>query len=136
MPSAVPYSLNTLTERCQGSYAMKAADGSIYVFAGDRQKLYMLPPGGSRTLADVARATGGAYATPAVSSGGHWSMTSYGTRVIATNGVDPMQTLMLPVGASPAFSPLSATAPIAKYVATVKDFLFAANTIDGVGGGR
>lgn len=134
MPSAVPHSLNTLSERCQGSYAMKAADGSIYVFAGDRQKLYMLPPGGSRTLADVSRATGGAYATTAPSSGGHWSMTSFGTRIIAANGVDPMQTLMLPVGASPAFTPLSATAPVAKYVATVKDFLFAANTIDGVGG--
>ena len=134
MPSAVPHSLNTLAERCQGAYAMKAADGSIYIFAGDRQKLYMLPPGGSRTLGDVSRATGGAYATPSPASGGFWSMTSFGTRVIATNGVDSIQTIMVPVGASPAFTPLSATAPIAKYVATVKDFLFVANTIDGVGG--
>jgi hypothetical protein len=128
MPTAVPLSTNTLNERCQGAYSLKAPDEGIHTFAGDRQKLYRLPPG-SLTLADVSRTAGGAYATP---DGGHWSMTSYGSRVIATNGVDPIQTLLLPTDTH--FSLLSPDAPIAKYCATVRDFLMVGNTTDPVSG--
>src|SRR5678810_753069 len=45
MPTAIPHSTNTLGERCQGSYTIKAADNTVYLFAGDHAKLYMLPPG-------------------------------------------------------------------------------------------
>jgi hypothetical protein len=128
MPTAVPLSTNTLDARCQGSYSIKAPDGSIYIFAGDKTKLYQLPPG-SLTLSNVSRTTGGAYNTP---DGGAWAMTSYGTRIIATNGLDPIQTMLLPTDTH--FSLLSAAAPIAKYVATVKDFLMVGNTTDPVSG--
>jgi len=137
MPSAVVHSENALDERCQGSYSAKDASNNVYIFAGDRQKLYQIPPG-SRTL-DTA---GSGFATlPVTSTGGFWSMTSYGTRIIATNGVDPPQTLMLgdtnfvdlqpgdPVG-----PPIVPAAPRARFCAVVKDFLFLADTTDPVDG--
>jgi|KBSMisStandDraft_5_1062788.scaffolds.fasta_scaffold04720_6 hypothetical protein len=134
MPTAIPHSTNTLGERCQGSYTIKAADNTVYLFAGDHVKLYMLPPSAT-DFVDVTGATG-PYNTPSPVSGGHWSMTSYGARVIATNGADPPQTILLPVGATPQFADLSADAPVARYVAVVKDFLMFGWTIDPVDGSQ
>src|SRR4051812_41981426 len=110
MPTYLPLTTNTLSERCQGSYSLKGPDGAVYLFAGDRQKLYLMPPS-TRAFTDVSRTTGGAYATLSVAAGGHWSMTSFGSRVIATNGHGPVQTLMLPTAAGPPFPPLSAARP-------------------------
>jgi len=123
MPTFSPYSDNTLTERCQGSYSVKDQTDIVHHYAGDRQKLYQIPLG-TRTLTDSSRTTGGVYATP---SKGFWSMTSFGNRVIATNGIDPMQSLLV---GDPHFALLAATAPLAKYVATVKDFVMVGNTND------
>ena len=130
MPTPQLYSQNALDARCQGSYSIKAADESVYVFAGDATKLYMLPPS-SESFTNVSRATGGPYTTPSVDNGGFWSMTSYGKRIIATNWTDPIQTMVL--GATN-FTDLAATAPRARYVTTVKDFVFVANTVDGTDG--
>jgi hypothetical protein len=58
-------------------------------------------------------------------------MTSFGDRVIATNGADMMQTLFV---GDTNFVELSATAPVARYVAVVKDFLMVADTSDGFSG--
>jgi|KBSMisStaDraftv2_1062788.scaffolds.fasta_scaffold14555_2 hypothetical protein len=129
MPTFSPYSDNTLDERCQGGYSVKDETGRVYFFAGDRTKLYQLPLG-SRTLTDASRTTGGAYATHPLPSG-FWQFTGFGHRVIATNGVDPIQSLL---AGDLHFAPLAAAAPIAKYCATVKDFLMVASTIDPVGG--
>lgn len=137
MPSASPYSNNTLDERCQGAYSIKAPDGGIYIFAGDRTKLYELAPG-SRDIQDVSRVAGGAYATPEMLiGGGHWQMTSFGDRVIAVNGVDEPQTLILGDAnfvalqpGDPLATPVVPAAPVAKFVAVVKDFVFFASTID------
>jgi hypothetical protein len=129
MPTFSPYSDNTLLERCQGSYAAKDRTGRVYLFAGDRTKLYQIALG-TRALADSSRVTGGAYTTPALPQG-FWSMTSFGDRVIATNGADMMQTLFV---GDTNFVELSATAPVARYVAVVKDFLMVADTSDGFSG--
>ena len=141
MPSAVPWSSNTLDEQCQGAYAIKFPDGQAFTFAGDRQKLYRVSPG-SDVLDNASRTSGGLYATPGVPlGGGHWSMTSFGNRIIATNGVDAIQTLLLGETdfedlqpGDPGAEPPVAAAPIAKYTATVKDFLFVGNTTDPVDG--
>jgi hypothetical protein len=133
MPGFIDWSDNALTERAQGLYSIKGSDNSIYIFAGARTKLYM-SVGGNRTLADVSLS--GGYTTPSSDSGGHWSFAGFGDRVIATNGSDKPQTLVLPVGATPAFANLSPDAPTAKYVAVVKDFLMLGNTFDGVDGVR
>lgn len=130
MPTPQKYSQNALDERCQGAYAIKDQDGGAHIFAGDRTKLYHLAPS-FETFTDVSRTTGGAYATPSVQSGGFWSMTAFGKRVIASNYVDPIQSMLL---SDTHFSDLSATAPKARYVQTVKDFVFAANTQDAVDG--
>lgn len=130
MPTPQRFSANALTERCQGAYAIKDVDGAAHIFAGDRVHLYHLPPS-SEAFTDATRTTGGAYATPSVSSGGFWSMTAFGKRVIATNYVDPIQSMLL---GDTYFSDLSATAPKAKFAQTVKDFLFVANTQDPVDG--
>lgn len=142
MPSAVPHSENTLRARCQGSYSIKDRDGSVYVFAGDRTDLYQMPPG-TTAFIDASWATGD-YATPSVdSAGGFWSMTSFGTQILATNGVDPIQTTMLGdvVGGfealqpgDPVGPPIVPAAPKARFLATVKDFLFVADTTDPVDG--
>jgi hypothetical protein len=130
MPTPQPYSSNGLTARCQGSYSIKDASDAVYIFAGDKTKLYVIPPS-AEAFADASRTTGGAYNTLPVISGGAWSMTAFGKRVIASNYIDDMQTILL---GQTHFSQLSPTAPKAKFVTTVKDFLFAANTQDGVDG--
>ena len=143
MPTAVPWSDNTLDEPCQGSYSIRAPDGQVYIFAGDRQKLYQVLPT-TKNLADASRTVGGAYATPPVLlAGGHWSMTSFGDHIIATNGVDPIQSLALGDAnfadlqpGDPLADPVVAPAPVAKYVAVVKDFLMVGNTVDDVDGPR
>jgi hypothetical protein len=133
MPTWIAWSSNALSERAQGLYSIKGGDSTVYLFAGDRTKLYM-SVGGDRALTDVSLA--GGYDTPSVDSGGYWSFTSFGDRVIATNGNDKPQTLVLPPGGTPAFADLSPDAPTAKYVAVVKDFLMFGNTFDGVDGVR
>jgi hypothetical protein len=140
MPTAVPWSTNTLDSRCLGSYSIKSNAGDIHIFAGDAAKLYRLPPGTGRDLLDVSRTVGGAYAVPVK---GHWSMTSYGTQILATNGVDPIQSLLLGAtnftdlqpGDAGAVPPIAA-APLAKYIATVRDFVMVGNTTDGTDGPR
>jgi hypothetical protein len=135
MPSIIPVGTNTLAERCQGAYSLKGRDGETYIFAGDRQHLYVMVPG-SLNFDDVSRAVGGPYDTLSPTLGGHWHMTSYGTRVIATNLDDPIQSFPIPPGAGAKFGDLSSEAPRAKFAAVVKDFLFVANTFDPVDGNR
>lgn len=130
MPTPQPWSQNALDARCQGAYSIKDADGGTYHFAGDATKLYYCPPS-SETFTDASRTTGGAYTTPPISAGGHWAFTAFGKRIIATNWSDPMQTMLR---GDTHFSLLAATAPRARYVTTVKDFLFVANTYDAVDG--
>jgi hypothetical protein len=135
MPTAVPHSTNVLSSRCQGSYSLKAEDGTVYLFAGDQLTLQMMPPG-SRAFEDVSRATGGAYATPSPTAGGFWSMTSFGNRVLATNSIDEVQSLMIPPAPGGKFDALSVDAPRGRYIAVVKDFVFLGGTTDPVDGFR
>ena len=138
--SAVAASSNSLTEACQGSYSVKDADGSVWVYAGDRTKLYVMPPTAPPTLGDVSGSSA-PYATLPPLSGGFWDMTSFGSRVIATNGVDPVQTIMI---GDPAFEdlqpgdptgpPVVPAAPLARFVVTVKDFVFLGDTTDDISG--
>jgi|GEM_PF-876464 len=130
MPTPHPFSTNALDERCQGAHSMKDTDGVVHMYAGDRTKLYRMQLS-TASFIDATRVAGGPYATPAVDSRGFWSMTSYGNRVVATNYVDPIQS-MLTSGYN--FTDLSATAPKARFAATVKDFLMVASTQDAVYG--
>jgi len=126
MPTPYAFSTNGLVERAQGSHSMKDTDGVVHMYAGDRQKLYRMALA-SASFIDASRTTGGAYNTLPVESGGFWDFTSFGTRVIATNYIDPIQSCLT---SELNFSDLSPNAPKARFCATVKDFLFVANTQD------
>lgn len=127
MPRPQSYSTGPINARCQGSYSLKAPDGNASIFAGDATKLYRIAPG-STSFTDIS---GAVYTTPTVAAGGHWSMISFGNRVVATNGTDPIQSFL--VGTDTLFSVLSVDAPVAKFAATVKDWLMVGNTTDSDG---
>ena len=64
MPTAVPWSDNTLDEPCQGAYASGRRTGRLTSLPATGKTL----PGGAdyQILADASRAAGGAYATPPI----------------------------------------------------------------------
>ncbi len=107
---------DALTARCQGARSFRGTDGTIETFAGDATKLYRWT---GSTWADVSKV--GGYLTP---DEGRWTFEQFGTYVYAANGVDSMQVWTL--GSSSAFAD-AAGAPVARYLATVRDFLFAAH---------
>ena len=115
----------SLSATCQGAAAFRStADGTAVNFAGDAADLYL--SNNSFTWAEVTRSSGGAYAT---ASDGRWIFEQFNNSVVATNGVDVMQEWS--IGASTNFVNMNSTSastdasPIARYVATVRDFLFA-----------
>lgn len=98
--------------------------GGVFNFAADATDLYRLD--GGVTWTKVSKA--GGYTTPA---GGYWQFAQFGSRVIATNNVDPVQ--YFDVGTSAAFADLDDlgdTPPVAQHIATIRDFVFLGNTAD------
>jgi hypothetical protein len=136
MPTPAVYS-GALTARCQGSYAFVDKTASPHIYAGDATKLYQLTPGSAPNFSDVSRLVGGAYATgspidPAAPTISFWSMDSFGERIVATNYADAPQTFL--VGTDTNFSALSANAPNARFVATIRDFVVLGYTSDATYG--
>jgi hypothetical protein len=129
MSSPVAYS-GALTGRCQGTYSARDPAGNVYVFAGDASRLYLLQAGAT-SFADVSKSAGGPYAVGAPPVG-FWSSTSFGARVVFTDGADPIQTFL--IGTDSAFSDLAAAAPTARYCAVIRDFLMVGNTVDDTDG--
>jgi hypothetical protein len=115
---------DALTARCQGAFPSRDRDGNVSNFAGDATKLYKLS---GITYSDVSKV--GGYSTPADS---FWSFIQFGQRVVATNFVDAIQSWVL--GTSSVFADLSASAPKARYLAEIRDFLMVGNTFDSTDG--
>ena len=103
----------TLAAQCLGAYAARAGDGTVYVFAGTTSNLYSYT--GSAWSSKGSGYTG--------SSLIGWRFERFGNLVIATNGVDAMQKFDLATPTT--FSALGGTPPTARYLAVVRDFLFA-----------
>jgi len=62
-------------------------------------------------------------------TGSEWSFAQYGNCVYATNGANPIQTMDLSAG-TPAFTALAAsTAPVAKAIGIIRDFVVAGNIV-------
>lgn len=110
---------NALTARCQGAAWFRGPAGGVKMFAGDATKLYLLS---STTWSDVSRLAGGAYAPGA---DGQWRFTQYGYNAFAVNGVDNPQKFDLSAGAN--WVVMAGSPPVAKYIATVKDFVMMGN---------
>lgn len=122
MRSASVYS-SALTAANQGAYSTRDKTGATYTFAGDETKLYLLS---NAVYSDVSKS--GGYSTD---SEVWWRFTTYNNQVIATNYEDDIQIMTL--GGSN-FSDLSATAPKARDVGVVKNFLVCINTNDSTDG--
>lgn len=112
----------SLADTCQGAAAFRSTvDGTAVNFAGDATNLYLADS--AFTWSDVSGAT---YATP---TDGGWEFAQFNNTVIATNGIDTMQ--QWSIGTSAAFVTTVSTsastdaAPLARYIATVRDFLMA-----------
>jgi hypothetical protein len=109
---------DTMSARVQGAVLARGIGGAIAQFAGDATKLYRLNTSGT-TWADVSRTSGGAYSTP---TDGGWSFAQFGDLVIAVNGADAAQKFA--IGSSTNFAALGGSPPTARFVTTVRDFLF------------
>lgn len=110
---------DALSAACIGSIELKRVDGTIDIFAGTATKLYKLS-GSSWT--DVS-AGGGSY-----SSATRWRFALYGSRLVATNGVDSPQAYDL--GTDSAFAALP-NAPVHSFPMVIRDVLVAVDVQDG-----
>ena len=113
-------------ERVCGAGSFRDDDGDTFTFAGRIGGLYQLQ---STAWTDVS--TSGGYST---AIDGFFRLTSFGNRVIATNFDDPVQSYVM--GTSTAFANLSGSAPKARHVAVIGDFLMLGNTFDSVDDAR
>jgi hypothetical protein len=102
---------------------------AITLIAGTQTDLYQLVPG-STAFVNRSKVAGG-YGTP---NDGDWHFAQFGQRVVGANFYDPLQSFTL--NSSTAFADLASSAPKARYIATVKDFLVVANTTDPVYGAQ
>lgn len=93
------------------------SSGATTLFAASATQLYKF---NTSTLNLDALTVSGYTATAA------WDITQFGQSMILANGINKLQAYNL--GSSTAFSDLSASAPTAKYVTVVRDFVVAGNT--------
>lgn len=117
--SAVAYT-NASSEAALSAFAAKSSDKTPYNFIGGAAKLQRIV---SAAWTDVSKLDG--YTTQAEN---RWYWTTFGNIVIACNGNAVPQAYTM--GTSTAFDDLSATAPVAKYVATVRGFVMLGNISD------
>ena len=112
---------NSLSNTCQGAAGFRSqVDGSAVNFAGDLTDQYLW----SGTAWNSVTAVAGNYATPV---DGGWKYEQFLNSVVATNGVGTMQEWS--IGTSSNFISMNSTSastdasPLARFVATVRDFL-------------
>ena len=107
---------NAASENLNSIFAGKFGD-EVKLFAGGETKLFQFDSTNLNML-DVSKAGG-------YSSLHYWKFAQFGKVVLATNNSTPIQAWTM--GTSSAFADLSASAPTAKYVTVVRDFVFAAH---------
>ena len=107
---------NAASENLNSIFAGKFGD-EVKLFAGGETKLFQFDSTNLNML-DVSKAGG-------YSSLHYWKFAQFGKVVLATNNSTPIQAWTM--GVSSAFADLSASAPTAKYVTVVRDFVFAAH---------
>lgn len=118
-PSAVDYS-TAASETLNAVFAGRFSS-TTNVFAGGSTKLFKFD---SATLGmnDVSKVGG-------YTNVEKWNFVQFGNTVIAANNKDKLQAYTL--GSSSTFDDLNVNAPIAEYVAIVRDFVVAANLDNG-----
>jgi hypothetical protein len=126
MPGLVAYSSNAMDARCQGAVFGKDPDGNSFIFSGNATKLYRRD---SDVLTNVSKV--GGYNTPV---DGWWNFNTFGSRMLATNFVDAIQTYTM--GTSTVFADLSAGAPKARYITSMNNFVIVGGTFDATDGNQ
>ena len=117
-PSAVAFSASA-AEDLVSLYAAKNPDSTTQLFAAGASKIYKSDGVGALTQVKSGMTTG---------INDKVRFTQFGKTVITTNNADKLQAWTL--GTSTSFADLSATAPIAKYITVVRDFVVVANTYE------
>jgi hypothetical protein len=117
-PTAVAFS-GSATEDLVSLYAAKNPDTTTQLFTAGTTKIYTVSGVGALTQVKSGMTTG---ITDKV------RFTQFGKAVISTNNAEKLQAWTL--GTSTAFADLSATAPIAKYITVIRDFVVVANTYE------
>ena len=118
-PSAADFS-NAASENLNSVFVAKWGD-EVEVFAGSDTKIFKMN-NTTLNLEDVSK-TGG------YGGNGVWRFEQFGRTVLASNGSQKIQSWT--VGLSLGFDDVATTAPIAKDIAVVRDFVFAANLLNG-----
>lgn len=111
---------DALVEAPVGAVSFRRVDGTRETFAGTESGLYRL---NGTVWTDVTPAGG-------VSASEFWRFTVFGTRLIATNGIDNPQKFVL--ASDSVFSDLT-NAPIAKNFIVVRNIVIAVDVQDGSG---
>lgn len=117
--SAVQFS-NSATENLNAVFASRF-DATTTVFAGGATKLFRF---NSATLAldDVSPIAG-------YTGVDRWRFLQFGQSILAVNNIDKVQAFTL--GSSSAFADVDASAPVAKFITAVRDFVVVANLDSG-----
>ena len=118
-PTAAQYSQNA-SENLNSAFSARYSNNTL-LFAGGATALFKLDSL-DYTLDDVSKVGG-------YTGVERWNFIQFGDSVIAANNKDKLQ-----VYTTTAFSDLSVDAPVAKFVAVVRDFVVAANLDSGANG--
>lgn len=115
-PKPVAYSAPA-PDVARGAYSTKDLSGNVFTVVATASKLYKES---STALNDISRSA--TYTT--ANDGPLWEFETFGNTVLAANGSDAMQ--VYTIGTSSAFAnqSASASAPIVRHLAVVRDFLF------------
>ena len=119
-PFPTPVSLSSAAaENLTSLYAAKAPDGNTALFTAGLSKIYTVGGSGTLTQVNTGLTTG---------NNDRVRFTQFGKSVIICNNADKLKSWVL--GTSSTFAEVAATAPIAKYITVVRDFVVVANTLE------
>jgi len=118
-PTPVTFSTSNAAEDLTSLYAAKQPDGNTALFAAGASKIYTVSGVGGITQVKTGMTTG---------ANDRVRFTQFGKTVISTNNAEKLQAWTL--GTSTSFADLSASAPIAKFITVVRDFVVCANTYE------
>jgi len=117
-PTPVSFS-SAAAENLTSLYAAKAPDSNTYFFAAGLSKIYTVSGSGTLTQVNTGLTTG---------ANDRVRFTQFGKSVIICNNSNKLKSWVL--GTSTTFAEVSASAPIAKFITVVRDFVVCANTFE------
>ena len=117
-PTPVSFS-SAAAENLTSLYAAKAPDSNTYFFAAGLSKIYTVSGSGTLTQVNTGLTTG---------ANDRVRFTQFGKTVIICNNAEKLKSWVL--GTSSTFTEIAATAPIAKFITVVRDFVVCANTFE------